>query len=181
MRTACLLSMLGVLAGCGVDQDPSGPTTQSAPSVPAAEQTGQVAQHAQFADATVINEVQLQSNGMSLLIDADGSPLTLQVFYVGDKTTDSGRTAAAPVLRHTISMDTDQTAKIDINLADPAFAGNYGAIFIDAIGSDPLLTSRRTSSPGSTSGRQGAAPSVAVVFEFRIGRIVPESSRRSPT
>jgi hypothetical protein len=125
--------MLSVLAGCGVDQ---GSTGQNAPTAPAVGETGEVKQLAQFADATLINEVNLQN--MSVLLDADGQAIDVQVFYSGDKTTDTGRTPSAPVLIQTVHLETDTTAKIDINLNNAAFKGNYGAVFLDAIGVDPL-------------------------------------------
>jgi hypothetical protein len=138
MRAFCFL-VVGVVAGCGVEQGPlgsEGQGTDPAPVAPAA--VGTVSERAQFADATLINEVQLQSNGMSLLINSDGNPVTIQIFYSADKTTDTGRTAAAPVLKNTISLNTDQTAKVDVDLNDAAFSGFYGSIFLNAIGSGPL-------------------------------------------
>ena len=80
----------------------------------------------------------LQLQGMSSLLTAAASPVTIQVFYAADKTTDSGREVVAPVLKHTVSLNTDQTTQLIVDLTDPAFAGNYGAIFLNSIGSDPL-------------------------------------------
>jgi hypothetical protein len=70
--------------------------------------------------------------------DGTTFPVTIQIFYSGDKTTDTGRTIAAPVLKHTVSLNPDETKQVTINLADPAFAGNYGTIFLNSIGSDPV-------------------------------------------
>jgi hypothetical protein len=98
--------------------------------------TGAVEQKSQFADATLLNLV--DPGGTTIAITADGQPITVQIFYSGDKTTDSGRTPSAPVLVDTISLDTDQTARHNVNLSNPAFNNGYGAIFLDAIGADPL-------------------------------------------
>ncbi|HEX4334424.1 MAG TPA: hypothetical protein VH062_00845 [Polyangiaceae bacterium] len=136
MRALHLLSV-GVLTACGVEQTPPEALTQgedSAASSLSPKHIGELSQGAQFADKTVINETQLQNNGMSLLLTADGSNLTIQVFYLGDKTTDTGRTIAAPVLKNTVSLVTDHTTQVNVDLTDPAFAGNYGGVFLSVIG-----------------------------------------------
>src|SRR4051812_4161529 len=95
MRSYSLFAGLLILAGCsssgewtsgGVQTDVSG----------APKATGEVAQKAQFADATIVNLVDPLS--ATLALPADGVPITVQIFYSGDKTTDSGRTISAPVL-----------------------------------------------------------------------------------
>jgi len=50
--------------------------------------TGKVAQKAQFADATIVNLVDPLS--ATLALTADGTPITVQIFYSGDKTTTPG-------------------------------------------------------------------------------------------
>jgi hypothetical protein len=134
MRSYSLLAGLLVLAGCSSNGDWTaggvGDTTQ------APKATGAVEQKSQFADATLLNLV--DPGGTTIAITADGQPITVQVFYSGDKTTDSGRTASAPVLVDTINLDTDTTGKHVVNLNDPAFKGGYGSVFLDAVGVDPL-------------------------------------------
>jgi hypothetical protein len=134
MRWYSLLTGLLLLAGCSSADLASGGTgTEGAAQKPAVTE---VKQRSQFADATLINLVDPGST--TLALSADGQAVTIQVFYSGDKTTDTGRTASAPVLVDTISLNTDQTGRHVVNLNHPAFNGGYGAIFVDAIGADPL-------------------------------------------
>jgi hypothetical protein len=134
MRSYSLLAGLLVLAGCSSNGEwPSGGVgdTTEAPNA-----TGAVQQKSQFADATLLNLV--DPGATTIAITADGQPITVQIFYSGDKTTDTGRTASAPVLVDTISLATDQTGRHNVNLNNPAFNNGYGAIFLDAVGADPL-------------------------------------------
>src|SRR3954468_2972041 len=125
--------LVGALAGCGVEQGQPGLAGQVTDrAAQSASETGQGAQRSQYADATIVTELQLQSAGMSVLVTGQAFPVTIQIFYSGDKTTDTGRTIAAPVLKHTVSLNPDETKQVTINLADPAFAGNYGTIFLNS-------------------------------------------------
>jgi hypothetical protein len=134
-RNAVLLALLSAVAGCSEpDVDRGSAPTHSAAHAPA---IGHVTQASQFADATLLNLVDVGTAAMLTLI-ADGQPITVQIFYSGDKTTDTGRTPAAPVLVDTISLNSDAAESHQINLNHPAFAGGYGAIFADAVGNDPL-------------------------------------------
>src|SRR4029450_5436005 len=97
-------------------------------------------QKSQFADATVLNLVDpgdLLNNKATLTFNADGDPVTLQVFYIGDKTTDTQHIPSTAVLVDTISLATDQTAQHQSNLNHAAFSGGYGSILVDAIGVSP--------------------------------------------
>ncbi len=135
MRSIGLVAGLLMLAGCSSSGEwTSGEVGGGGTDAPKA--TAQVQQKAQFADATLLNLV--DPGATTIAITADGMPITVQIFYSGDKTTDTGRTAAAPVLVDTISLDTDQTGRHNVNLSNSAFNNGYGAIFLDAIGSDPL-------------------------------------------
>ena len=133
MRSYSLFAGLLMLAGCSSGGEwTSGGVDGTGTPV----QTGKVTQKAQFADATIVNLVDPLS--ATLALTADGTPITVQIFYTGDKTTDSGRTAAAPVLVDTLTLNTDQTVKHVVNLSNAAFNGGYGTIFLNSIGSDPL-------------------------------------------
>jgi hypothetical protein len=135
MRSYSLLAGLVLLAGCSSSGEwPADGVSAAGAETPKA--TAQVEQKSQFADATLINLVDPLSAQLSLT--ADGEAITVQVFYSGDKTTDTGRTAAAPVLVDTISLNTDQTKVHNVNLNNAAFNNGYGAIFLNAVGSDPL-------------------------------------------
>ena len=128
-----LLAGLVVLTGCSSNGEWTQGGTEPSETPKA---TGAVEQKSQFADATLLNLVDPLS--ATIALTADGQPITVQVFYSGDKTTDSGRTASAPVLVDTINLNTDQTGRHVVNLANPAFSGGYGAVFLNAIGADPL-------------------------------------------
>jgi hypothetical protein len=130
MRAYTLIAMLSVTAGCSGTGD-----WQGVPTAADTTQIGQTKQAAQFADATVFNLV--DTGATKLMLTADGDPVTLQVFYVGDKTTDAGHFPSTAVLVDTISLATDQTAVHQVNRFHPAFAGGYGAVLVDAIGVSP--------------------------------------------
>jgi len=134
MRSYSLLAALLMLAGCSSNGEWTSGETGDTTGSPKA--TGTVEQKSQFADATLLNLVDPMS--ATIAVTADGQPITVQVFYSADKTTDSGRTAAAPVLVDTLTLNTDQTGRHNVNLSNAAFAGGYGAIFLDAVGEDPL-------------------------------------------
>jgi hypothetical protein len=135
MRSYSLFAGLLMLAGCSSSGEwTSGGVQTEGTEAPKA--TGQVTQKAQFADATIVNLVDPLS--ATLALTADGVPITVQVFYSGDKTTDSGRIISAPVLVDTITLNTDQTGRHNVNLNHPAFNGGYGTVFLNSIGSDPL-------------------------------------------
>lgn len=130
MRAYTLIAMLSVTAGCSGTGD-----RQAGAPAPESTEIGQTRQAAQFADATVFNLV--DPGKTTLTVTADGDPVTLQVFYIGDKTTNAGHFPATAVLVDTISLETDQTAVHQVNLAHPAFAGGYGSVLVDAIGVSP--------------------------------------------
>src|SRR5436305_1899446 len=136
MRWYSLLTGVLMLGGCsdgGAAWTATGAGVEGSTERPA---VAEVKQKSQFADATLINLVDPGSTTIALT--ADGQPITVQIFYSGDKTTDTGRTPATPVLVDTISLDTDHTGRHVVNLSNPAFNNGYGAIFLDAIGADPL-------------------------------------------
>src|ERR1700753_3488549 len=111
MRSFSLFGGLLLLAGCSSNGEwaSGGIDSQGA----GAPKTAVVQQKAQFADATLLNLVDPLSATIS--VTADGEPVTIQVFYSGDKTTDNGRTPATPVLVDTINLDTDQTGRHVVN------------------------------------------------------------------
>lgn len=134
MRSYSLLAGLVVLAGCSSNGEWASGGIEGATETPNA--TGSVQQKSQFANATLLNLV--DPGATTIAITADGEPITVQVFYSADKTTDRGRTASAPVLVDTLTINTDTTATHNVNLLNPAFANGYGAIFLEAVDSDPL-------------------------------------------
>ena len=133
-----LLSVMavGFALGCAApndDDDKAAGTMASDPEEPA---VGQVQQASQFADATVFNIVDVGASPFLTLL-ANGDPVTIQIFYVGDKTTDAGHFPSTAVLVDTISLGTDQVRSHVINAAHAAFTGGYGSILVDAIGVSP--------------------------------------------
>src|SRR5262245_11634585 len=114
MRGYSLLMGVLTLAGCssGGEWTAGGAGTEETTAQKPA--VAQVTQKSQFADATLLNLVDPGST--TLALTADGQPITVQIFYSGDKTTDSGRTAATPVLVDTLTLDTDETARHVVNL-----------------------------------------------------------------
>jgi hypothetical protein len=94
-----------------------------------------VKQKAQFADGTIVNLV--DPFAATLTVTADIDPVTVQIFYVSDKTTDTAHVVGNVTLVDTISLAGDQTAKHKVNLSDPAFQGGYGSIVLDSIGNSP--------------------------------------------
>jgi hypothetical protein len=133
MRTYKLVALLAVLGGCSSDQ--MGPSAGAGVVPVAAPTVGQVKQKSQFADGTIINLV--DPLAATLTVTADIDPVTVQVFYVSDKTTDTGHAVGNVTLVDTIALAADQTAKHKVNLSDPAFQGGYGAIVLDSIGNTP--------------------------------------------
>ena len=131
MRAYTLVAMLSVTAGCSG----TGDWQAGVPTAPETTQIGQTKQAAQFADATVFNLVDTGSTTLS--VTADGDAVTLQVYYIGDKTTNDGHFPATAVLVDTISLETDQTALHQVDMNHPAFAGGYGSLLVDAIGVSP--------------------------------------------
>src|ERR1044071_8758196 len=100
-----LSAVVGALAvGCS-SPDATGESSAPAPAQ-TADQAGVVKQRSQFADSTVFNIVDMGSSAWINLL-ADGDAVTVQVFYLGDKTTDSGHTPATLVLVDTLSLDSD--------------------------------------------------------------------------
>jgi len=136
MRSYSFLTGLLLLTGCsGSGEWTSGGVGTEGTTAPKGE-VAQVAQKSQFADATLVNLVDPLTTTLALA--ADGNPVTIQIFYSGDKTTDTGRTASAPVLVDTVSLNIDQVGRHNVNLNHPAFNGGYGTVFLNAIGSGPL-------------------------------------------
>jgi hypothetical protein len=131
MRAYTLIAMLSVTAGCSGAGDWQG----GVPTAPEETQIGQTRQAAQFADATVMNLV--DTGDTRLTVTADGDPVTVQIYYIGDKTTNAGHFPATAVLIDTLSLATDQTVVHDVNMGHPAFAGGYGSLLVDAIGASP--------------------------------------------
>jgi hypothetical protein len=110
---------------------PPPPADTSAPSVT----VGTTQQKAQFADNTVISLAGMASvSPLQLLLTADINPVDINIFYVSDKTTDSGHQVGTVTLVGTISLAADETKAYAINWSHPAFTGNYGAIVLDSLG-----------------------------------------------
>lgn len=131
MRAYTLIAMLSVTAGCSGtgDWQAGVPNTEGTPEI------GQTQQRSQFADGTVMNLV--DPGNTTLTLTADGDPVTVQIFYVGDKTTDTAHIPATAVLVDTLSLASDQTVTHSVDLTNPAFSGGYGSIVLDAIGVSP--------------------------------------------
>ena len=132
MRTQAIFALVALVAGCSgegaVGSEASG-DVQGSPEI------GQVKQKAQFADNTTINLVDPLLATVTLT--ADLNPVDVQVFYVGDKTTDAGHQVAAPVLVSTISLAADQTKQHSVNLNHAAFQGGYGSLVLHSLGGTP--------------------------------------------
>jgi hypothetical protein len=136
MRSFTLVGVLAVLAagcsggqtlGTGAGADGTDPT--AAPAV------GQVKQKSQFADDTIINLV--DPGSATITLTADINPTTVQIYYVGDKTTDTTHTVSSPVLVSTVDLAADQTKQHQVNLFNPAFQGGYGTILVQSVGQTP--------------------------------------------
>ncbi|HVU03376.1 MAG TPA: hypothetical protein VHE30_16565 [Polyangiaceae bacterium] len=125
---ALLLSTACGAQGGGTGTDPNG-----APE--ATEAVGKTEQKAQFADNTVVNLVDPLSATLS--VTADINPVDVNVFYVSDKTTNSGHQVGTVTLVDTLSLAANQTKVHNVNLQNAAFNGGYGALFLDSIGSSP--------------------------------------------
>lgn len=123
-----LLTLSALVSACsgGVVGDPNSGSNSVEP-------TGQTQQRAQFAASSLINLVD-PGRDPNLFFTASSSPETIEVFYVGAKTTDTGDLPAAVTLAQTISLAADQTVRHDIDMKDPAFAGGYGAILVTSNG-----------------------------------------------
>jgi hypothetical protein len=93
---------------------------------------GKTQQKAQFADNTVVNLVDPGSAVLSLT--ADINPVDVNIFYVSDKTTNTGHQTGTVTLVDTISLAADQTKTHTVNLFNQAFSGGYGAIVLDSLG-----------------------------------------------
>jgi hypothetical protein len=132
MRAYTLIAMLSVTAGCSGTSDWQAGAQTTAPKT---VEIGQTKQASQFADGTVMNLVDPGPTTLSLT--ADGDPVTVQIFYVGDKTTNTDHIPATAVLVDTIDLASDQTALHQVDLTNPAFAGGYGCVVLDAIGVSP--------------------------------------------
>ncbi len=124
MRSYTLIASLALLAGCSGGQDLSGT------EAPGNDAIGAVTQKSQFADNTIINLVDTLSATVTLTTDVN--PVTVQIYYVGDKTTDTTHTAAAPVLVSTVNVPAEATVEHDVNLLNSAFAGGYGTILLQS-------------------------------------------------
>src|ERR1041385_5877763 len=133
MRAYTLIAMLSVTAGCSGTGDWQGQGQGQAE--PENVQVGKAQQASQFADGTVMNLV--DPGPTTLTLTADGDPVTVQIFYIGDKTTDTQHIPSTAVLIDTLSIASDQTITHQVDLTNPAFAGGYGSILLDAIGNSP--------------------------------------------
>jgi len=134
MRTySSLIALAALVVGCSGVRDTETATTDS----PGSDGIAKTQQKAQFADNTVINIVD-PDFGPSLTVTADIQPVTVEIFYVSDKTTDSGHQVGNVTLVQTIDLAADQTVRHMINMSNPAFAGGYGTILLDSIGNSPL-------------------------------------------
>jgi hypothetical protein len=137
------LTAVGFMTACSAP-DASIPAADTNPALGASIDStsppvGKVVQRSQFADDTIINLVDPNATGggTAITMTADINPTTVQVYYVGDKTTDSGHTVASPVLVDTLDIPADGTKAHNVNFANPAFAGGYGCILLQSIGSTP--------------------------------------------
>lgn len=106
---------------------------ETLPSEPATATARQKAQFSEFSVVNLVGHVGV-SPTPQILLTADFDPVTVLVYYVGDKTTTAGvRTLSAPVLAETITLAADQTKVHVINTAHSAFSANHGCILVDTI------------------------------------------------
>jgi hypothetical protein len=134
MKSQGLFALLVLAAGCSSEGMASG--TGATGDVPqGAPEIAQVKQKSQFADDTIINLVDPLTTTITLTADLD--PVDVQVFYVADKTTNSGHVPGNATLIDTISLAGNQTKTHTVNLSNPAFQGGYGAIVLDSLGNAP--------------------------------------------
>ena len=129
MRTHAVLAMLLLAAGCSGEGAVGAGTEASGAATP---EIGQAKQKSQFADDTVINLVDPFS--ATLTLTADVNPVDVNIFYVSDKTTNTGHQVGTVTLVDTISLAADQTKVHNVNLANAAFSGGYGAIVLSSLG-----------------------------------------------
>jgi hypothetical protein len=134
MRSYRLVALLALLGGCSSGQgfsDGGGQSTDSS-GAPEAAVVGEVKQKAQFADDTIINLV--DPGTATLTLTADVKPVNVQIFYISDKTTNSGHVSGPATLIETISLNADQTKVHNVNLLHSAFAGGYGSLLLSTLG-----------------------------------------------
>jgi hypothetical protein len=135
MKTTAIVALVALMGGCSAE-GAAGAGTGASGDVQGTPEVGQVKQKAQFADDTIINLVDPLTATLSLT--ADINPVDVQVFYVGDKTTDSGHQVAGATLITTISLAADQTKTHTVNLGNAAFQGGYGSILLASLGGSNL-------------------------------------------
>ena len=130
MRTQGLFALLVLAAaGCsseGMGTEAPGDAPQGTPEV------AQVKQKAQFADNTIINLV--DPGSATVTLTADVNPVNVQIFYVSDKTTNTGHIPGAATLIDTLSLAPNQTKQHAVQLTNTAFQGGYGAIVLESLG-----------------------------------------------
>jgi hypothetical protein len=137
MKAFSIFALLAVLGGCSSEQgitiEGSDPVSGSVERTDQADDAvGEVQQKAQFTNQTVLNLVDPLT--ATLTLTADIAPVSVQVFYINNKTTNSGNTGTGPVLIQTISLASNQTKTHNVNLFHPAFTNGYGSIFLSRVG-----------------------------------------------
>ena len=157
-------------AGCSSPEASGGGSPTRGP-LPETGEVGQVTQRSQLADSTVFNIVDL-GTGAWLNMMSDQEAVTLQVFYIGDKTTASGHFPSTAVLVDTISLDPFQAKGHSLNLSHAAFAGGYGSLLVDAIGVSPttVFQTYLTSQPGNVTQDVGGSVYQGSVFRIPVFR-----------
>ena len=129
MRTSLfILALSGLLGACSQARDVgdgNGPGTVAS-----------IKQNAQFADDTMINLVD-PGHDTNVLLTSGSLPVVVDVFYLSGKTTDTGSDPGTVTLAQTISLGANETARHKVNTKDPAFAGGYGAIFLNTESGGP--------------------------------------------
>lgn len=119
-----MLAISGVLGACAQARDPG-----------KSGEVGTVGQAAQFADDTIVNLVD-PGNDTGLMLTAGPTPVTVDVFYIGAKTTDTGNDPGEIELADTIALGSNQTVRHKVRVHDQTFHGGYGSLVVTSQGGE---------------------------------------------
>lgn len=128
MRNVLVCLVMSFWLGCA---DP-GRVPGGAEGAAGASDIGVTREAAQFADDTILNIVDFTAATLSFT--ADFNPVTVNLFYISAKTTDSGSPPGNAFLVQTIELAADQTKTHAINFNHAALAGGYGSFVVDTAG-----------------------------------------------
>ncbi len=138
MRSFTLIALLALPAACSGGQMGQQGAENTESTAPGGGDVAQTRQAAQFADNTILN---LVDPGLTMIsLTAEDMPTTVQIRYIGDKTTDSGTTTGTDGVAATISLAANQTMSQLVNIFDPAFNNGYGAVTLSSTTGNPFQT-----------------------------------------